>query len=177
MGVEPSASDLVAPGFGDVPHAEAREHRADEHDRTAQTGASFAVVFGADVVEVDLPGPEGIGVVGELFDLDAHAAQELDELHDIEDLGDVAYDDPFGCQQRGAEDLQSFVLGSLRGDRAVEAVAAFDFEYGHLRGVFLWMNAGEKRGCGGVRGRVACNAGVRCPFYKVNRNSDFFPVF
>ena len=36
VGVQAPASDLVAARLGDVAHAEAGEHRADEHHRAAQ---------------------------------------------------------------------------------------------------------------------------------------------
>ena len=131
MGVKPAAADLVAARLGDVSHAEARQHRADQHDRTPQAGAALAVVVRLEVFEVDVSGAEGIGILRELFDDDAHAPQQFDELHDIENPGNVPHDDPLGGQQRGAEYLQSFVLGALGRDRSVETVSAFDFEYGH----------------------------------------------
>ena len=131
MGVEPAAADLVAARLGDVSHAEARQHRADQHDRTPQAGAALAVVVRLEVFEVDVSGAEGIGILRELFDDDAHAPQQFDELHDIENPGNVPHDDPLRGQQRGAEYLQGFVLGALGRDRSVETVSAFDFEYGH----------------------------------------------
>ena len=97
MGVEATSSDLVSAGFGNVPDAESGEHGSDEHHGTAQTGATVPVVVGLEVFEVDVAGLEGVGVVGELFDDDAHAAEEFDELEDVEDTGDVPHDDAFGC--------------------------------------------------------------------------------
>ena len=144
VGVEASPADLVSARFGDVSHAETGQHRADEHDRTPQAGAAAAVVVRAEVVEVDLPGAERIGVVREPFDLHAHCAQQLDELHDVEYLGNVAHGDPFGGQQRGAKDLERLVLGALGGDGPVEAVASFDFEHCHMFRVFR------------LRGNAAC---------------------
>ena len=142
VGVEAPASDFVAARAGNESHAEACQHRADEHHRAAQARAALAVVVRAQVVEVDVAGPERVGVVGELLDLDAHAAQQLDELQDIQDAGDVADCDPLGGQQGGTENLQRLVLGALGGDAAPETVASFDFEYCH--------------GCCGVRWREAC---------------------
>ena len=57
--------------------------------------------------------------------------QQIDELHDVQNPGHVVHDDPPGRQQRGAEDLQRFVLGPLRGDLAVKAVPAFDLKICH----------------------------------------------
>ncbi len=132
MGVQPAAADFVAARLGDVSHAETRQHRADQHHRTPQACAALAVVVRLEVFEIDVAGAEGVGVVGEAFDLHAHAPQQLDELHDVENLGDVSHDDPFGSQQHGAEYLQGFVLGALGRNRSVETVSAFDFEYGHM---------------------------------------------
>jgi len=70
--------------------------------------------------------------------------QQLDELHDVEYLGNVAHGDPFGGQQRGAKDLERLVLGALGGDGPVEAVASFDFEHCHMFRVFR------------LRGNAAC---------------------
>ena len=133
VGVEPAAADLVAARLGDVAHAEAGQHRADEHHRTPQARAAPAVVLRAQIFEVDLLGAEAVGVFGELFDLDAHAAQQLDELHDVQNPGDIVHRDPFGSQQRGAEYLQRLVFGALGRNATVKAVASFDFENCHMR--------------------------------------------
>ena len=135
---------ILSPPGRNESHAEACQHRADEHHWTPQARAALAVVVRAQVVEVDVAGPERVGVVGELLDLDAHAAQQLDELHDVEYLGNVAHGDPFGGQQRGAKDLERLVLGALGSDGPVEAVASFDFEHCHMFRVFR------------LRGNAAC---------------------
>ena len=131
MGVQPPPPDFVAARLGDVPHAEACQQRPDEHDRAAQPCAAAAVILGQQVVEVDLAGTERIGVVRQLLHLDPHRPQQIDELHDVQNPGHVVHDDPPGRQQRGAEDLQRFVLGPLRGDLAVKAVPAFDLKICH----------------------------------------------
>ena len=132
VGVQPAASDLVAARFGDVPHAETGQHRADEHDRAAQFGAALAIVVAAQVVEIDVAGAERVGVFCGVFHFDAHAAQQLDELQYVENLRYVANRDPFGGQQGCTRDLQRLVFGALRGDAAVEPVASFDLEYSHI---------------------------------------------
>ena len=131
VGIQPPPADFVAAGFGYVTHAEARQHGADEHHRAAQARAALPVVLRAEVVEIYFAGAKTVCILRELFDLDAHAPQQFDELHDVEDLGNVVHRDPFGGQQRGAEYLQRFVLGALGRDAAVEPVASFDFENRH----------------------------------------------
>ena len=91
----------------------------------------MAVIVRFEVFEIDVAGAERVGVLRELLHLHAHAAEQFDELHHVENPGYVPDDDPLGRQQRGAEYLQRFVFGSLGGDRSVEAVSSFDFEYGH----------------------------------------------
>ena len=90
------------------------------------------VVLRAEVVEIYFAGAKTVCILRELFDLDAHAPQQFDELHDVEDLGNVVHRDPFGGQQRGAEYLQRFVFGSLGRDFAPQSVATFDFENCHM---------------------------------------------
>ena len=118
-------------GFGYVAHTEARQHRAYQHHRAAQTRTALAVVVAAEVVEVDFPRPERIGVVGKPVDFHAHVPQQFDQLHDVENLGYVVDRHPLGGEQRGADDLQRLVLGALGGDASAQAVSAFDFEYCH----------------------------------------------
>ena len=113
MGVEPASADLVAARLGDVSHAEPRQHRADQHDRTPQSRAALAVIVRFEVFEINVAGAERVGVFRELLHFHAHAAEQFDELHHIENPGDVPDDDPLGRQQRGAEYLQRFVFGSL----------------------------------------------------------------
>ena len=136
VGVEASAADFVTARFGDETLSEAAEHGADEHHRAAQPGAAVAVVLRAHVVEVEVGGAEGAALLREPLDAHAHAAEQLDELHHVDDAGYVVHDDPFGGEQRCAEYLQSLVLGALGGDFTVEAVSAFNLEYGHSLAIF-----------------------------------------
>ena len=132
MGVEPASADLVAARLGDVSLAEPRQHRADQHNRTPQSRAALAVIVRFEVFEINVAGAERVGVLRELLHLHAHAAEQFDELHHIENPGDVPDDDPLGRQQRGAEYLQRFVFGSLGRDFAPQSVATFDFENCHM---------------------------------------------
>jgi len=78
MGVQPPPADFVAAGFGYVTHAEARQHGADEHHRAAQARAALPVVLRAEVVEIYFAGAKTVCILRELFDLDAHAPQQVD---------------------------------------------------------------------------------------------------
>ena len=92
----------------------------------------MAVIVRFEVFEINVAGAERVGVLRELLHLHAHAAEQFDELHHIENPGDVPDDDPLGRQQRGAEYLQRFVFGSLGRDFAPQSVATFDFENCHM---------------------------------------------
>ena len=131
MGVEPAATDFVATRFRDVTDAEACEQRTDNHHRTPQPLRTAAVVVAQQIVEVDVFRRESVGIVREPLDLDAHCAQQVDELFDVENLRDVAYHDPFGREQRRANHLQRLVFSTLRGYLSRKAVSALHFEYSH----------------------------------------------
>ena len=58
-------------------------------------------------------------------------AQQLNEIVDIADVGNVAYDDFIAGQQRRTDHLQRFVLGTLWGNSPFQQVSALYLECGH----------------------------------------------
>ncbi len=116
VGVEPAAADLVAARLGDVAHAEAGQHRTEQHHRPPEAAGPAAVVVRAQVVRVDVGGSERIALFGQALHFDAHAPQQLDELYDVQNPRDIVYDYLFLSEQRGAEYLKRFVFGALGRD-------------------------------------------------------------
>ena len=131
VGVETPATDLVAAGFGHIGASVAGQQRAGNHHRAAQPRGGATEFVGLEVVEVDLAGLERVAPGTESFDFDAHGFEQPDELHDVDDLGNIVDRDLFGGQQHGAYHFERFVLGPLRDDLAGQGTAPGYFECSH----------------------------------------------
>ena len=125
VGVQPAPSDLVAAGFCDDGLAEAAQQRAYGEHGAAQRGALAHELVALQVVEVEVVGLEGVVVAAVSGYADAHVLEQLDEVVDVEDVGDVLDVHLVAGEQRGTDHLQSLVLGALWGDGAAERSAAF----------------------------------------------------
>ena len=132
MGIHAPASDLVATGLGEIGFAEAAEHRAGDHHRSAQRSALAHEFRALHVLALDGIRLEGVLALFVPRHLHAHFLQEVDEVLDVEDFRHVADAHRVACQQHGAEYLQCFVLGTLGSDGSAEAMPAFDYECSHV---------------------------------------------
>ena len=65
----------------------------------------------------------------------------MDEVVDVANVGDVADGDGLVGEQRGTDDLQRLILGTLRRDGAAEQMSAFYLECCHLLLLFLFILA------------------------------------
>ncbi len=133
VGIQTTASYLVAARFRQVGDAETGQQRPDDHHRTAQPCAAPAVVLRTEVVEIDVAGTERVTLLPRLLDLHPHGPQHIDELQNIHDLRNVVQRHLFGGKQRGTDYLKGLVLGPLGNDLAFEAVAALHDEFSHRK--------------------------------------------
>jgi len=125
VGVESPTSNLVASRFCHAGFVEAGEERTEGEDAASQGGASLHEFLTAQILHVEVVGLELPGMVAKIHDFHSHPVQETDEVVDVEDVGHIPYDDRLGGEQDGGDDLQRLVLGSLRGDFAMQFVSAF----------------------------------------------------
>ena len=114
VGIEASASDLISSRLGDRRLAEAREQRTDQQDRSPKLTTLCEKLFRVGEVQIDVISLEAVGILTLLRHLDAQIHHETDEIHHVQDIRDVGDADFLIGEQSCGDDLQSFVLSSLR---------------------------------------------------------------
>ena len=131
VGVQSAASYLVASGTGDDGFAEAGQQRSDHEHRPSERGAFLHKVVALQIIQVQVSGTETVGVAVDTLHLNTDIFQQADEVVDVEDVGNVGDGHLVGGEQRGADDLQGLVFGSLRSDGTLQRVPSFDDECCH----------------------------------------------
>ena len=130
VGVQTATSYLVATGLGNDGFSHASQQRTDHHDGAAQLGTLVDKLVALQVLQVELVRLEREGTLARalafyLLHLDTDVAEQLDEVVDVADVGDVANDHLVAGQQRGTNHLQRLVLGALWRNGATEQMPAF----------------------------------------------------
>ena len=128
VGVQTAASYLVAARFCHHRLAETSQQRTNHEHRAAQGRALAHEDIAAKIVEIEVCRAEHIVALAQFLYLHAHVAQQLYEVVDIKDVGNIAYPHLLCREQRRANHLQSLVLRSLRHDGAAKHVTTFDNE-------------------------------------------------
>ena len=95
VGVHPAAADFITARLREPRMAEPAQERAHHHHASAKLGAFFHKLLSLNVGCVHFIGLEGITALGMALHLHTHAPQELYEVFDIKDFGDIAYFDGF----------------------------------------------------------------------------------
>ena len=131
VGVHRPAADFIAARLGQLAAAVAAQHGPQNHHRAAQRAGLRHKLGRVHVVEVDVLGLETVGVGGQLAHFHAQVAQQLNELVDVADVGNVADGDGLRRQQYRAENLEGFVFGALGRDFAAQRFAAAYFKCSH----------------------------------------------
>ena len=126
VGVEASATNLIATRLCYTGLVETGQQRTEYEDAATQGLASLHEFLTAQVFHIETVGLELPSMVAEVGDTNAHLAQQVDEVVDIENVGHIPDDDRLGREQDGRNDLECFVLGSLRSNLAMQFVSAFD---------------------------------------------------
>jgi hypothetical protein len=143
VGVKAPPPYLVATGLGNDGLAHAGQQRTNHQHRAAQLGTLLHKLIALQIVQVEVIGLEGesppYGPRGGFITLQdmsvtiggrqggylhADILQQLDEVVDIADVGNVADSDRLAGEQRGTDDLQGLVFGTLRRDGSTERMSA-----------------------------------------------------
>ena len=85
---------------------------------------------------IDIAGTESILAFGEMSHRDAHRLQQVNQVIDIENIGQVVHYHFILRKQHGTKHLQCFVFRPLWGDTAVQFVSAFYNKTCHIVFVF-----------------------------------------
>jgi hypothetical protein len=81
-----------------------------------------------EVVHVDIIRLEDTGMPVDTVYLYTHLAKQFNEEVHIQDIRDVFYGNFFCGEQYGTDDLQGFVLRTLRGNFSLQPFATVDFK-------------------------------------------------
>ena len=73
-------------------------------------------------------GAEAVHINTQFGDSNPHFTHQLDEIVYIQYVRDVMHNYFFICQQCGTDDLQHFILGSLRMNVAFQAMSSLYYE-------------------------------------------------
>ena len=95
VGVQASATNLVATGFGDNCLAHTCQQRTNHHDGATQLCTFVHKLVALQEVQVQLISLEGVSAGRSVCHLYANLLQELDEIIDVTDIGDIADGDGF----------------------------------------------------------------------------------
>ena len=101
VGVEASATNLIASRLCHAGLVESGQQRSEHEDAATQGLASLHELLAAQVFHVKAVGLELPSVIAEVGDTNAHLAEEVDEVVDVEDVGHIPDDDRLGRQQDG----------------------------------------------------------------------------
>ena len=115
MSVDLAAANLIAARLGKVGPAQSRQQRPDEKHRAAQSGAAANVVAAHNELLVDIGRAKRIASRAATGNMNANANQQVNQVIDVENLGNIV-DFHFGArQQRGRNYLERLILGAHRG--------------------------------------------------------------
>ena len=128
MCVESATAYLVATWLRHHCLAEPCQQRADEHNRAAQACTAVYVLVAVDVVEVHVVGLEREAAHAIACYAHTHIHKLVYEVVHVGNVGYVFNGHLLGGEQRCANLLQHFVLGSLRVYFAFESVSSFDYK-------------------------------------------------
>ena len=128
VSVKTAPADLVSTGLGHSSLTKATEQRTEHQHRTAQCRALLHKLQTVEIIEIELIGLKRIvaGRIGSHLHPDVF--EQSDEIVDIENIGHITDPHIVAREQRSANHLQSFVLGSLWRDGSTQGMTAFDNE-------------------------------------------------
>ena len=113
MGIQTATTNLIATRLWDITDTKASQEWTNNHHRTTQARAAIAVIVAGEVVEIYLLGAERVAILRQTLHLYAHSLQEVDELHNVEYLRDIAHYHLLLGKECGAENLQCLIFRTL----------------------------------------------------------------
>ena len=128
VSVKTAAPDLVSSGLGHCSLTKATKQWAKHQHRAAQGSTLLHKLQAVEIVEIELVCLKRI-VAGRIgCHLHPDVLEQSDQIVDVENIRDIADPHCVAREQRGADHLQSLVLGTLRHDGSTQGMAAFDNE-------------------------------------------------
>ncbi len=121
-------ANAVTTRIGNDDLAVAAEHRAEQHERRAQTLGRFE----RDELPIQLSRVNLQLVVADPASIDAQIAQHLEDVLDVGNARRVTDRARLIAQHRGCHQLQDGVFGARDGQRAAQLDATFDLVRGRL---------------------------------------------
>ena len=128
VSVKTTAPYLVTTGFGDDGLAHAGQQRTNHQDAAAQRGTFPNELITLQIGEVEVGGLECQGSGPIDYYLHTDILQQLNQVVDVANVGDVLNGDGLAGQQRGTNDLQGLVFRALRNDGSLQRMTALDDE-------------------------------------------------
>ena len=135
MGVKTTAAYLVASRLGHQSPAVAGQQRTHEHDAAAQGRCLRGKILAFQGLQTDVGSGEFkralVLVLMRAIHFHAYQTQQVYQFVDISDVGYILNGHRLAGEQHGAQHLQRLILGSLRGDFTIQAVAAYYLKRTH----------------------------------------------
>ena len=135
MGVEPTATNLVASRLCYYRFVETGEQRSNHEHTASQRGALPYKLVALKIAEVDIVGTERVFIGAKFLHPHPDVLEEEYEIVYVADVGNVVNDDFLRGEQRGADDFESLVLGSLWRNGTTERMPTFNDECCHVCGL------------------------------------------
>ena len=105
VGIQTTTAYLVATRLGNDSLAHASKQRTDHHHRAAQVGTLFHKLVAFQIAHVQRISLERERTLSDFLDLDINVAQQLNEVVDVADVGDVVDGHLVASEQRGTDNL------------------------------------------------------------------------
>ena len=105
VGIKSATPDFVATGLGDNGSSHASQQRTDHQDGATQVGTFLHELVALQVFQVECVGLERERTLSDFLDLDTDIAQQLNEVVDVANVGDVVDGHLVAGEQRGTDNL------------------------------------------------------------------------
>ncbi len=125
VSIQTTSPDLIPPRLWDQRLAETGHQRTDNHHRPAQRTALAQKLVRLKIIQIDSIGLENICIGRRMFHLHLHVAQKLYQVIHIQDVRYIMDCHFFRRKQSRTNNLQSFILCTLRNNLTGQPVAAF----------------------------------------------------
>ncbi|OPZ95434.1 MAG: hypothetical protein BWY72_02111 [Bacteroidetes bacterium ADurb.Bin416] len=126
MSIQASTAYLVSTRLGNNGMAKTSQQGTDHHDRTSKGRALFQVVGGIQPVQVKVVSLETPVVSRQALRLDTQTGHQVNQVADVQDIGNVLQHNLLTGEQDGAQHLQGLIFGSLGFDGTGQLVSAFN---------------------------------------------------
>ena len=128
MGIKASATDLITPRFSNHSLSHTCQKRSNHQHTATQCSTLLDKLLTTEVVEIEFISLKMKHSLLFLTDFHTDVFQQLYQIVDVANVGNIAYNNLVVGEQRCTDHLQGLVFSALRDDGSTEQVSAFDFE-------------------------------------------------